>query len=167
MKVFFPSPPLPLFGSFPQCTKHQSVFSTGTLGSLSHLQVPMKAPRLPRTRHASSRHRNCWQRLCVGMRDATMEGVGAFRTDGWGSFPIFIRSGHLHGNRPAGWVLKKSESPKDVTPMKCLVSRNGSLIQPLSLNKRRNKHSRFHFLTPRTSRLCSVLQSLEGTGAPK
>lgn len=38
----------------PQCTKHQSVFSPSTLGPLSHLQVPLKAPTVaPASVHAT------------------------------------------------------------------------------------------------------------------
>ncbi|TNN68516.1 hypothetical protein EYF80_021301 [Liparis tanakae] len=38
----------------PQCTKHQSVFSPSTLGPLSHLQVPLKAPTVaPASAHAT------------------------------------------------------------------------------------------------------------------
>lgn len=78
----------------PQRTKHQSVFSPSTLGPLSHLQVPLKAPTVaPASVHATPSPGTgtadkgpVWE---WGMRRGRERGVegGCSKTDGWGSLP--------------------------------------------------------------------------------
>lgn len=78
----------------PQRTKHQSVFSPSTLGPLSHLQVPLKAPTVaPASVHATPSPGTgtadkgpVWE---WGMRRGREGGVegGCSKTDGWGSLP--------------------------------------------------------------------------------
>lgn len=81
----------------PQCTKHQSVFSPSTLGPLSHLQVPLKAPTVaPASVHATPSPATgtadkdpVWE---WGMRRGRERGSqggggGCSKTDGWGSLP--------------------------------------------------------------------------------
>lgn len=78
----------------PQRTKHQSVFSPSTLGPLSHLQVPLKAPTVaPASAHATPSPGTgtadkgpVWEWGMRGGREGGVEG-GCSKTDGWGSLP--------------------------------------------------------------------------------
>lgn len=77
-----------------QRTKHQSVFSPSTLGPLSHLQVPLKAPTVaPASAHATPSPGTgtadkgpVWEWGMRGGRDGVVRG-GCSKTDGWGSLP--------------------------------------------------------------------------------
>lgn len=78
----------------PQCTKHQSLFSPSTLGPLSHLQVPLKAPTVaPASAHATPSPGTgtadkgpVWEWGMRGGWEGVVEG-GCSKTDGWGSLP--------------------------------------------------------------------------------